>query len=361
MRSLVDALDRPDSRYRSIVVAGTNGKGSTCHGIAWLLRNAGFRVGLYTSPHLLRFAERFVIDGAIIDDQTLIDVYERVKSADAARSASRPASFFELGTAIALTAFADANVDWAVLEVGLGGRLDATNVVHRALSVITPVGLDHQQYLGNTIGAIAGEKAGIIEADVPLVLAPQEPNADAVIRARAQALGAPVFALEPRDHAPLELAAALAQRAAEALNVDSTLSGTAWHPPARYQSLDTSPPTLLDAAHNLPAVRALAQQLRGERRPIHAVFNVLSDRPLAELVGELESACASLRVPRFGPGSASAPGGVDRTDTVGEALALAQDAARRDGGIVLVAGSFQLLAEALHRLTGATRDPVVRG
>ncbi|MEO1172883.1 MAG: folylpolyglutamate synthase/dihydrofolate synthase family protein [Myxococcota bacterium] len=355
MRALVEALGRPDRRYRCIVVAGTNGKGSTCHGLAWLLRQAGDRVGLYTSPHLLRFAERFRVDGEVLDDDTLIRTYERVKSADAARSASRPASFFELGTAMALVAFAEAQVDWAVLEVGLGGRLDATNVVERDLSVITPVGFDHQRYLGDTLAEIAGEKAGILAPGVPLVLAPQEPEADAVIRAAARALGTPLFELPTARRRPLELARDLAQRAARALGVSGGLSGTEWHPPARYQRLPGPPPVILDAAHNLPAVQALVSQLREEAGPVHAVFNVLPDRPRGRLVALLNEVCATVRVPTF-------DGAPDSTGpTIEAALGEAQEAARSDGGMVLIAGSFQLLAEAVHRLTGAPRDPTVRG
>ncbi|MEL6544842.1 MAG: bifunctional folylpolyglutamate synthase/dihydrofolate synthase, partial [Myxococcota bacterium] len=194
MRALCAELGSPEHAYRCTVVAGTNGKGSSAAALADALRRSGRRVGLFTSPHLLRFSERFRVDGAELDAQTLLEIYRRVKTADA--RCQRPASFFELGTAMALLAFADAGVDDAVLEVGLGGRLDATNVVPRALSMITAVGMDHQVYLGDTLEAIAGEKAGIIEPEVPVVMAPQAPAAERVIRARALELGAELHSVD---------------------------------------------------------------------------------------------------------------------------------------------------------------------
>ena len=335
---------------------------------------------------MLRFSERFRVDGAELDAGSLLRIYRRVKSADA--RCQRPASFFELGTAMALLAFADAEVDDAVLEVGLGGRLDATNVVPRALSVITAVGMDHQAYLGDTLEAIAGEKAGIIQRGVPVVMAPQAPGAQRVIRARAAELGAQLHSVEfaaadeegrASHHWPLRLAAAIAAQGASVLGADEAAisqmrHSAGWHPPARYQWVEGDPPSLLDASHNPQALDALCDSLltdhRLEGRPIHAVFNVLSDRPLAELISTLAlrlgERLASLGVPTL-----ATPRGADPTlapedlaytaPNVEAALARARTLALRDQGIVLVAGSFQLLADAVHQLTGEPRDPPVRG
>lgn len=168
IRALIRALDYPDLSFPSIVVAGTNGKGSVTAMLERGLRAAGYRTGRYTSPHLTHIEERFALDGESITPAGFDRLAERVR--EAATALPQPPSFFEATTALALEAFRDAAVDVAILEVGLGGRLDATNAVKPVLSVITAVDLDHQQYLGNTIEEIAAEKAGIIKPNVPVVL-----------------------------------------------------------------------------------------------------------------------------------------------------------------------------------------------
>lgn len=192
---LAERLGRPHQAFRIVHVAGTNGKGSTASAIAAALRAAGLRVGLYTSPHLVRFHERIQVNGEPISDQELAAAVERIRPwADQAASdpkIGRPTQF-EVGTAIALDHFARRGVDWAVLEVGLGGRWDATNLVTPELSVITPIGHDHMNVLGGSLAAIAREKAGIIKPGRPVVLAPQPPEALEVLLAHAAAAGAPV-------------------------------------------------------------------------------------------------------------------------------------------------------------------------
>jgi dihydrofolate synthase/folylpolyglutamate synthase len=185
MRALVEALGHPELAYRSILIAGTNGKGSTSATLAAILQAAGYRTGLYTSPHLIRINERIRVDGAPIADADLAAMYDRVAAA-AAQLVERGAlpqlpSFFETVTAMAFAHFAGAGVEYAVLEVGMGGRLDATNVVEPALSIITDIALDHQQYLGDTVTAIAREKAGIIREGGVVVTLPQHPEANEVI------------------------------------------------------------------------------------------------------------------------------------------------------------------------------------
>jgi len=193
---LLARLGDPQNRLPPVIhVAGTNGKGSTCAFLKAMLEADGRRVHMFTSPHLVRFNERIVLAGPAgqaqpIADRELIDVLERTETANA----GEPLTFFEITTAAAFLAFAEHPADALVLEVGLGGRLDATNVVAGpVMSVITPVSLDHQQFLGATLGAIAGEKAGILKAGRPAVIARQDEPALAAIRARAQAIKAPLF------------------------------------------------------------------------------------------------------------------------------------------------------------------------
>lgn len=390
MQALLRELGDPQNDFRSVVVAGTNGKGSAVHAIAWLLERAGFRTGRYTSPHLLRFTERFAIDGQEFTPAEVVELFEAVRRADTARvtrsradssTSTRPASFFELGTAIAMLGFARSKVDIAVLEVGLGGRLDATNVVQRELAVITPVGLDHQRYLGNSLAVIAAEKAGIIEASKPLVLAPQHVDADPVIRKIAVEREADVHDVFPLSGEQidgsqsrpvfLQQAAKTAERVAQVLDIDVPAefwSSPAWHPPGRYQWLETSPPTLVDAAHNPPALEALVDALKRDPRldgkPLHSVIAWLNDRPIERAIALLEPRVDSIQIPELATPRAypseHVPEGY-RAASVRTALEEAAARAQVDEGVVLVAGSFVLLGEALHRLTGAPKDPPVSG
>jgi dihydrofolate synthase/folylpolyglutamate synthase len=185
MVTLAAALGNPQRRFPAVLVAGTNGKGSTSATLASILHTAGYRTALYTSPHLLRINERIQIDGESISDAEFTEMYERVDSAARKLVASAalplPPSFFEMLTAMAFEYFASAGVEIAVLEVGMGGRLDATNISDPCISVITDVALDHQQYLGDTIAQIAMEKAGIIRQNGVLVTLPQHPEANDAI------------------------------------------------------------------------------------------------------------------------------------------------------------------------------------
>jgi dihydrofolate synthase/folylpolyglutamate synthase len=195
MRTLVEALGHPEQRFRSVLVAGTNGKGSTSATLASILTAAGYRCGLYTSPHLVRVNERIRIDGRPIADDDFARLYFRVD--DCARQLIQegrlpgPPSFFETLTALGFLALAEAAVDIAIVEVGMGGRLDATNVVEPMISVITDISLDHMEWLGDTITAIAREKAGILREHGVLVTLPQHPEAN-------QAIGEAAVALEVR-------------------------------------------------------------------------------------------------------------------------------------------------------------------
>src|SRR5579872_2945195 len=185
MRVLLAALGHPERRFPAVLIAGTNGKGSTAATLASILFAAGYRTALYTSPHLVRLNERIRINGEEISDAEFAAIHERVEQlanrlAAAGELPWHP-SFFEMLTAIAFEHFAQARVDIAVLEVGMGGRLDATNVVEPVVSVITDISLDHQKFLGNTVGEIAREKAGIIRPKGVVVTLPQQPESNDVI------------------------------------------------------------------------------------------------------------------------------------------------------------------------------------
>jgi dihydrofolate synthase/folylpolyglutamate synthase len=185
VRTILDALGHPERRFPSVLIAGTNGKGSTGATLASILRVAGYKTALYSSPHLIRINERIRINGESISDVEFSEIYERVErtAQELVHVGKLPwhPSFFEMLTVMAFEYFASVSIDIAVLEVGMGGRLDATNVVDPLISVITDISLDHQKYLGNTIGEIAAEKAGIIRQNGLVVTLPQHPEANDVI------------------------------------------------------------------------------------------------------------------------------------------------------------------------------------
>jgi dihydrofolate synthase/folylpolyglutamate synthase len=185
MVTLAEALGNPQRRFPAVLVAGTNGKGSTSATLASICRAAGYKAGLYTSPHLVSINERIQIDGEPISDAEFTEIYDRVREAGEKLVAESKLpiapSFFEMLTAMAFEYFASSRIDIAILEVGMGGRLDATNIADPCVSVITDVALDHQQYLGNTIAEIAVEKAGIIRQNGVLVTLPQHPEANDAI------------------------------------------------------------------------------------------------------------------------------------------------------------------------------------
>ena len=190
------ALDKhfghPHKNFKTIHIAGTNGKGSCSHTLAAILQEAGYKVGLYTSPHLVDFRERIRVNGQTISQQYVIDFVENE------RSFFEPLhpSFFELTTVLAFKYFAEEKVDVAVIEVGLGGRLDCTNIITPLLSIITNISFDHTQFLGNTLAAIASEKAGIIKPGVPVVIGETVPETRPVFEEKAQNTGAPIIFAE---------------------------------------------------------------------------------------------------------------------------------------------------------------------
>ena len=263
------ALGDPQKKLRAIHVAGTNGKGAVCAMIDACLRSCGLRACRYTSPHLVRINERFFVDGKPVDDATLERAADKVFHADS--DTNSQLTFFEALTAVAFIAFSETKCDYAVLETGLGGRLDATNICVPEICVITKIGLDHCDWLGDTVEKIAAEKAGIIKKGVPIVLGKNNPAVVAVVKARAGEVGAPFFyAPDMADESEIPDGFSLegafnrenAVTALAALKVlkrgsHDGLSDVVW--PGRFQRVGRF---IIDGAHNPPAARALAASLR---------------------------------------------------------------------------------------------------
>lgn len=398
-RRLLAALGDPQQTYPAVHVAGTNGKGSTCVLLEALLRAAGRSVGRYTSPHLEDFSERIAVDGCPIADADLVRHAARVHAA--ALRLQAPATFFEAATAMAFLHFAEAGasgapVDAAVVEVGLGGRLDATNVLTPRVSVITNVDLEHTKYLGATVAEVAGEKGGIVKPGVPVVTAARG-EALEVVRAAAHRHGAPLFVLgedfavtdgapftydgpgarlkdlslglagpHQRENAALALAAAaefLPEGLPDAAALRRALAEARW--PGRLETIAAAAPVLLDCAHNASAARALAAHLDATPGgPVRLVLGVLADKdfdPIAKALGP----CAA-RVILTAPDT---PRRADlaeqarvarrhaRDVTVVPGVAAAVDLAVREaaaaGGRVVVTGSIYTVGEARAHLRAA--------
>jgi len=318
MAALCDALGHPERAYPSILIGGTNGKGSVAAMVDAALRAQGHATGRYTSPHLQRLEERFSIGGRDVETDRLEAAAVRVRSAVDALLASggleAPPTFFEATTAVAFDLFREARVDAAVLEVGLGGRLDATNVVTPVVTAIVSIDFDHQAQLGETLASIAAEKAGILKPGVPVICGAMPADAMAVIARTAAERGAPLVttaddgALADRVAAiPLSLPgahqrlnAAVALRLLEILDGDAThgvrvgeaarragLATARW--PGRLETLDyRGRPLLLDAAHNPAGARALASYLLSAAPGgVSLVFGAMKDKAVAEMLREL--------------------------------------------------------------------------
>lgn len=327
---LLAAVENPQDRLPPVIhVAGTNGKGSTQAMIRAGLESGGARVHAYTSPHLARFHERIRLAGDLISEAALSDVLDRCYAANG----SDPITYFEITTVAGLLAFAETPAEYTLLEVGLGGRLDATNVIaDPALTIITPVDMDHQQFLGDTLAAIAGEKAGIIKRGVPCIVGPQHAESMDVIEDRAARLGAPLLAYGQHWHVNIErdrliyqderglldlpppnlrgphqvMNAGAAIAALRALGKDDAACEAAvtqayW--PARMEKLtagvlvDLARPAelWLDGGHNPAAGQALADTLRAQpARPTHLICGMLNTKDIAGFLRPLAAVADTL-------------------------------------------------------------------
>lgn len=398
IETLLDALGNPEQRYTLVQVGGTNGKGSTAAMLAAIFKAAGRRVGLYTSPHLISFRERIRVDGEAIAEDDVADGFDAI----ATLVARVDATMFEATTALALDHFAREAVDVAVLEVGLGGRLDATTVGVPAVSVIARIDLDHQEILGPTLADIAREKAAIIRAGVAIASA-QAPEAEAVLRERAAAAGVSLL-LEGRELSvrvtardlsgqTLDLAgpgwrldgaripllgtfqpsnALLAASAAHALKIGpeairAGLARARW--PGRFEVLRyRDRQVVLDGAHNPAGARALAASLTewfGDGA-VTLIFGALRDKDAAGMLAPLAArarrliltASSSPRTATPDALRAHLPAGLERVETAaspGEALALAERAPRTP--ILCVAGSLSLVGDVLRLAAGGGDNP----
>ena len=307
--ALDDHFGHPHQKYKTIHIAGTNGKGSCSHTLAAILQSQGYKVGLYTSPHLVDFRERIRVNGECVPEQYVIDFVEENR---AFFEPLHP-SFFELTTAMALKYFAEQEVDYAVIEVGLGGRLDCTNIITPILSIITNISFDHTQFLGNTLAEIAGEKAGIIKPGVPVVIGEYLPETRPVFENKAKAENAPILFAQDFDVTRLENS--------EPSDVDMELKGsyqernkktilTALHIlrqklaisdeairegfahvceltglRGRWEKLNDTPLTICDTGHNLAGWSYLAPQINAVKAETkHIVFGMVDDKDVAHVL-----------------------------------------------------------------------------
>ena len=399
IRALLSTLGDPHRRVRSVLIAGTNGKGSTAATLASILTASGVRTGLYTSPHLARVNERIRVDGVEIEDDAFARLFFRVHDAAqqlvlAGRLPQLP-SFFEILTAQALLHFAESGVELAVLEVGMGGRLDATNIVDPLNSIVTDISLDHTEWLGPTIAAITREKAGILRRRGTMITLPQHPEANAVLGEVAVELAVHAInagAYMPRVSAHTE-GAYLIEALGEQVEVDSPLTGghqhrnvalaiaaavelksahgfpvtpaslaegvrrTRW--PGRLEHIQAhGAEWILDVAHNAAgawALRAGLRDLLDERKRRTLVFSCLRDKPVTEMAQILfplfdevifapihSSRAASIESLQ----AAAVPTGASASAAESVAQALQSAVERAQGGMIVVSGSVYLVGEA---------------
>ncbi len=404
IQGILARLGNPQDRYRTIHIAGTNGKGSVAASLSAILLRAGHRAGLFTSPHLSRFNERIRIDEAEIENAAVVSAYEAVR--EAAEGAERSPTFFEFSCAMAMLAFGRHGVEWAVMETGMGGRMDATNVARPDLCVITNISLEHQMYLGGTLSAIAGEKGGIIKPGVPVITAACQKAALGVIRRIAAEKDAPLFRLSEHfrvrrtgdnrfnyygmDHVWRDVRpglpgyyqvenAALTLAACEILirngldlpeaAIREGLASVRW--PGRLEVIRQSPMVVLDGAHNLMAARNLGDYLSRDLagREITLVAGILDDKPYVSMLRSLLPPCrraifVRARIDRALPPETLAEAA--RAEGLVEDIAVIPDvgpavdraiAMSAPDGVVCVAGSLYVVGEARQWLTQGPADP----
>lgn len=372
--ALMEALGHPERGLRCVHVAGTNGKGSTSSLIASALQEAGYKVGLHTSPHLKDFRERFRINGGMVLKEAVIEFVEEHR---AAFEPIEP-SFFEWGVAFALWWFREQQVDIAVLETGMGGRLDSTNVVVPEVSVITNIGWDHKQFLGDTLKKIAAEKAGIIKPGIPVVIGEAEGEVAEVFKREALESSSPITFVD--QHSALHVASALQgehqeRNARAALAAIEVLRERGWRIPeaevvsgfanvvantglrGRWEVIGQAPLTIADVAHNVDGIRMVNAVLaRTTHARLHIVLGMVNDKDIDAVLKLLPKNAAyhfcKADIPRGMDAdvlrSKAEALGLHGTShaSVADALMAAQEAAE-EHDLVLVTGSVFVVAEAL--------------
>jgi dihydrofolate synthase / folylpolyglutamate synthase len=387
LRAVLESLGSPQLHLgECVVVGGTNGKGSVSSMLSHILSKRGYRCGLFTSPHLLQFTERIRVDGEPAQPGILCRLHQKIREAE--QKAPRPLTYFEAVTAMAMMYFKEHHVDAAIIEVGLGGKLDATQVVPRRLSVLTPIGLDHQSRLGSTLTLIAREKVEIIEPDGEVVTGPQQDEVEAVIKSYVSQHKVKRFASSqptldmasgatPPWSAPYQMQNnAIVQSTLQRLEkLGFGSCRDAWQDATqhfqwagRYHWLGND--FLLDGAHNQPGIEALIQGIEhdptiGDRR-CHCVFAALRDKNSAAMVAllrpcitrfhpavlQIERSCCADDLARLCPDALP-------HQNVTDALTAAWVDAKKDGGFVLVTGSLFLIAETFSILGDHYLDPPV--
>lgn len=397
-RELMRRLGEPHEDFKSIHVAGTDGKGSVCAMLHSVLEQAGLVTGLYTSPHLLRFNERIKVGHHEIDDYELSELIDKCRPiAEEMSSEGMHLTFFEITTAIAFLHFSAKKVDYAILETGMGGRLDSTNVVEPELTVITPVGMEHSQYLGHTLKEIAVEKAGIIKPRVPVV-ANCSGEVREVVEDKARERGSDVHFLEESDYEMLSMDrhgieinykgelyqvgitgsfqagnAATALLALDALqdprvlpqHVADGLKECRW--PCRMELVSDDPPTVIDVTHTIMGAKSLAKDfpaIYGEGNIL--VIGILKDKDLEGMAAELGPYFRKVVATEPDSDRGMAADAVGRAfihycddvtveEKVGDAIALAYGMLE-EGETVLVTGSLYTAGDALRWLRRRTRN-----
>ncbi|HSR52431.1 MAG TPA: folylpolyglutamate synthase/dihydrofolate synthase family protein [Acidobacteriota bacterium] len=390
IRAVMDAMGNPHQRFPSVLIAGTNGKGSVAHLLDAILQSAGIRGGLYTSPQVVDLEERFSLAGTRISPDELAASMSAV--AEAVRGGAGPLTHFETLTALAFDYFARRQAQIAVLEVGLGGRLDATNIADPLLSIITPIGYDHQRWLGDTLAEIAGEKAGILRRGRPLLNAPQEPEAADVLQRRAAELDSPLVQVEQSDFQQvshregfyafryrgmdlrpglrgahqMENAALAAQAALHLadrgfpIGKDHIEKGiAAVRLKGRIQKIGERPDIFVDGAHNPQAARSLADFIvRHTSEPRALLFSMLADKDIQSVADIFRPLFShTLLTPLPSPRAAALetlrdafPGARPFHD-----LRQALHSVSQQASTIVIAGSFTLAGLALSRSTRSRR------
>lgn len=369
IKSLNEALGNPMQYFKCIHVAGTNGKGSVVTKIAQALEFDGYRVGLYTSPHISTFRERIKVNNRLIEEQNTIDLLEKIFNI--IETEKIPATFFEITTALALAYFASQKVDYAVLEAGLGGRLDATNIVLPQLSIITSISFEHTEYLGNTLEEITTEKGGIIKPHVPILIGPCVPKS--VIETIAKKQNSPLIQVVGHFLNYDDENNAIARRALQLLDVKEKSIDEALkiRPPCRMELLHQNPPVILDVGHNPDGLEHLLQAATqqypqtsfrivfglSKNKDIDGCLNVLKrfgdhfylveapngrGLPITELLKKM-------REHDFEDKSISIEGSI--TNSIQEAI----KAAKKHNQTVIICGTFFIMSEA--RATLGIKEP----
>lgn len=401
-RRLLGLLGNPHSSFKSIHVAGTNGKGSTSASIASIIQEMGLKAGLFTSPHLSSFTERIKVNNTEITESVVVALTDEIRKAVERERDFNP-TFFEFVTAIGFLYFKNMSADWAVVETGMGGRLDATNVLDPVVSVITPVGLDHKEFLGSTIKEVSMEKAGIIKENTPVVVSAQQPDALDVILKKADEKNSRVFAFG-RDYNAIMKSSDLsgvrfdyesksglmikdlfmplrgayqAHNGAAAVRAIETAFGMDIEPEVRrglqkvrwlgrLETVSMNPEILLDGAHNPPAAMALAEELRrlflGSGRRMILVMGAMADKDKEGIMKPLLPMAWKTIFTRPPFDRAEQPEELQKTakalgfesetaPTVETAIEKANGLAKGNDAMILVTGSFYTIGEARAMLT----------